>query len=114
MRNTLLIAITILSVAFGVGHPWNTEVETPPNALFVIPSDTGDYMIVITAQMYLCRTDDPSDVLTRWTPDSVLPIAGEILKDGITHTDHYGVDHHFDQVIMWKQIQKFARKALGF
>ena len=111
-QRTIILAVALARV-LGVGAAWSQDDGIPENALFVIPSDAGEYTIVIAATMYLVLVDDPSDVLTCWTPETVLPLAQEIAKDGITLHGEDGRDHHFPREALWEQVHGFAQKALG-
>lgn len=109
-RNFLIGALTAV-LAFAAGVSYSRPNHIAPNAVFYIPSETEEYVLVLEAELVI--TTDAGQRLSRYRKDEVLPALEDLLKGGeLTYEDEYGYPHYFNGKEARRKLQVQLRKAL--
>ena len=108
---SVLAAAVAAFLLFGLGVLYSRPDHIAPNAVFYIPSDTGEYLLAVEAELVV--VSDTGRRIARYQKDDVLPALGKLAGGrSISYEDRYGYSHYFDGKVAQRKIQNILRKAL--
>ena len=105
-------AITLVSLAvFAAGALYSRPYTVAPNAVLYLGSDTGEYYLVLEAELVVVTESGGREV--RYAKGDVLPSVEDLLKGhSLIYEDTLGDPHRFDGSEARRKIQEGLRKAL--
>ncbi|MDE2925243.1 MAG: hypothetical protein OXT71_02455 [Acidobacteriota bacterium] len=109
---TQLVVIAVAAVlAFTVGVVHSRPDYIAPNAVLHVPSDTGEYTLVLEAELVI--VSDTGRRLARYHKEDVIPSLKSLLRGEDLQFDNiHGSPHYFDGREVQRQVQTQLRKAL--
>ena len=111
MKKHYLAGGLIAALAFAIGVAFSGPDHIAPNAIFHLPSDTGEYVLVLETELVV--TTDAGHRLVRYQKEDVLPSLEDLLRgESLVYDDVRGYPHRFDGGAARRKLQDGLRKAL--
>ena len=111
MRKYFAVTLLAVLLAFVAGTLYSRPDYIASNAVFYIPSDTEEYILVVEAELVV--VSDTGSRVARYHKDDVLPVLGDLVGGrSATYEDGFGHPHYFGGKTAQRKIQESLRKAL--
>lgn len=111
MQRTAIVGGLAAVLAFAAGAVYSRPSYIAPNAVFHIPSDSEEYVLILEAELVIVKDDGRR--LARYHKGDVLPSLEDLLAGrSLEYEDAYGHLHYFDGKDAQRKLQVQLRKAL--